>query len=88
VASWFGLELVKTPVEEKVFRFNYGLHSRSFRTIMPVISGFYKDQYNIRATYEYPMNSKNFEAYRAKRLEVSFFMYLNPRGRVRPYTED
>lgn len=88
VASWFGVELIKAPVEEKVFRVNYGLHSRSFRTVMPVVSAFYKDQFNLRATYEYPMNSKNFAAYRAKRMELSLFIYLNPVGKVKPYTED
>jgi hypothetical protein len=88
IAGWIGLELVKTPLVEKVFRINYGLHSRSLRTIMPMVSAFYNDQYNLRATYEYPMNSRNFEAYRAKRFEVSLFVYLNPARKIIPYIED
>jgi hypothetical protein len=88
IAGWLGFEFVKSPLETKLFRVNYGLHTRSLRTMIPMVSAFYNDQFNLRACYETPINSRNFEAYRAKRFEVSLFVFLNPAKKIVPYTED
>ena len=88
IAGWLGTEFVKSPLETKVFRVNYGLYTRSLRTLIPMVSAFYNDQYNMRACFEFPLNSRRFDAYRATRLELSLFVFLNPAKKVVPYTED
>ncbi|HMO34371.1 MAG TPA: type IX secretion system membrane protein PorP/SprF [Lacibacter sp.] len=88
VSAWAGLELNKLNPGEKNLTVNYALFTRSFRTVMPVVGVTYKKNYHLRATYEQPMNSKNFSAYTAKRLEAALIITLNPKGRLTPYTED
>jgi hypothetical protein len=89
VSAWAGVELHKNANKDyKKIKVNYGLHTRSFKTIMPLVSVLYNDKLNLRATYEYPMNSKNFVAYRAKRMEVALIYLLTPKSKVVPYTED
>jgi len=85
---WLGIELMNKPLQEKNLIFSYGLYTRSLATVMPVVEAAYKKNYVLRATYEYPMNSKQFEAYRARRLELALVVYLNPAGKVVPFTED
>jgi hypothetical protein len=88
VASWLGLELVSMPLQEKSLIFNYGVFTRNIKTVIPVIEADYKRKYILRATYEYPINSKDFDAYRIRMAELSLVVYLNPAGKVVPFTED
>jgi hypothetical protein len=85
---WLGLELKNMPLEDKDLIFSYGLYTRSIATVMPMVEANYKKKYTLRATYEYPMNSKRFDAYRARRLELAFVMFINPKGKITPFTED
>jgi type IX secretion system PorP/SprF family membrane protein len=87
-ASWLGLELVSMPLQEKNLILNYGIFTRNIKTILPVIEADYKRKYILRATYEYPINSESFGAYRIRIAELALVMYFNPRGKVVPFTED
>jgi hypothetical protein len=85
---FIGAELINRPLEDRNLVFGYGIYTRSIATILPLVEATYKKKYVIRATYEYPMNSKRFEAYRARRAELALIMYFNPRGKIVPFTED
>ncbi len=85
---WLGLELSSKPLDDRNLVLSYGFFTRSLNTIMPVVEATYKKNYVLRATYEQPINSVNFNAYRARRFELALVMYLNPRGKVVPFTED
>jgi type IX secretion system PorP/SprF family membrane protein len=88
VAFWTGLELIKRGTIDNAFNIDYGIHSRNFRTIMPMVSVTYNRSFNIRASYEMPVNSKTFQAYSAKRAEIALIIKLDMKGKVLPYTED
>jgi hypothetical protein len=85
---WLGIEMINKPLQERDLVLSYGLYTRSIATIMPLVELAYKKNYILRGTYEYPMNSRRFDAYRARRFELALVMYLNPRGKVVPFTED
>jgi hypothetical protein len=85
---WLGLELLNKPLEDRNLVLGYGIFSRSLNTVMPVVEATYKKKYVLRCTYEQPMNSAQFNAYRARRAEMSLIVYLNPRGKIVPFTED
>jgi len=85
---FLGVELMNKPLEDRNLILSYGLYTRSLATVMPLVEAAYKKKYILRATYEYPMNSKQFEAYRAKRAELALIMYFNPAGKIVPFTED
>ena len=85
---FLGLELMNKPLEDRNLILSYGIYTRSLAAVMPLVEAVYKKKYILRATYEYPMNSKRFEAYRAKRAELALVMYFNPKGKIIPFTED
>jgi hypothetical protein len=85
---FLGLELMNKPLDDRNLVISYGVYTRSIATVMPVVEAAYKKKYILRATYEYPMNSKQFEAYRAKRAELALVVFFNPRGKIVPFTED
>ena len=88
IAGWLGAELVNRPLIDKDLIFNYGVYTRALATFMPVVEAVYKNLYSLRATYEYPMNSKDFDAFRARSAELALRIFINPRGRIVPFTED
>jgi hypothetical protein len=53
-----------------------------------LVEAVYKNLYSLRATYEHPMNSSDFDAYRARSAELALRIFINPRGRIVPFTED
>lgn len=85
---FLGAELINKPLEDRNLILSYGIFTRSLATVMPLVEAAYKKKYILRATYEYPMNSEQFEAYRAQRAELSLIVYFNPRGKIVPFTED
>ncbi len=70
VAFWSGLDFVKVNPLKK-YNINFGMYTRSFRTIMPVINANLGHWGALRYSYEHPLNSKKFTAYTAKRHEVA-----------------
>lgn len=70
IAFWNGAEIHNIKPKKQVW-LNYGFYSRSFRTVMPYASVFFTKQVNLRASYELPINSAIFEAYRSRRAEVA-----------------
>ncbi len=76
VSFWTGVELYKTnPLTNN--NINFGLYTRSFRTVMPYLNINIGKVANLRYTYEHPFNSKKFNAYTAKRSEVALLLSLN-----------
>ncbi|MBU6157947.1 MAG: type IX secretion system membrane protein PorP/SprF [Bacteroidetes bacterium] len=88
ISGWLGAELINRPLIDKKMVYNYGIYTRALASIMPVVESVYKNLYSVRLTYEYPFNSKDFDAYRARSLEIAFRIFINPRGRIVPFTED
>lgn len=88
IAFWNGIELTRNYNIDKKYYFNYGLFTRNFRTVMPQVSIFYNRSYNLRLSYETPINSTKFSAYNAKRAELALIMILDMRGKLLPYIED
>lgn len=75
VSNWGGLELSKAVPSDKIY-INYGMYTRSFKTIMPYASFISRNGFNLRASYEFPFNSTRYDAYTAKRFEVSLHYTL------------
>ncbi len=78
---WAGVEFYKTnPLKNT--NLNFGLYTRSFRTVMPYLNLYLGKAVNLRATYEHPLNFKKYTAYTAKRAEIgmlfSFKRNTNP----------
>ena len=73
VTFYAGVELYKTQPKSDI-NFNFGLYSRSFRTVMPYINLSLGRIVNLRYTYEFPINSKKYNAYTAKRSEVALIL--------------
>jgi outer membrane protein OmpA-like peptidoglycan-associated protein len=71
VSNWGGLELSKAVPSDKPY-INYGMYTRSFKTIMPYASLISRNGFNLRASYEFPFNTTRYDAYTAKRFEISF----------------
>ncbi len=71
VSNWGGLELSKAVPSDKPY-INYGMYTRSFKTIMPYASLISRNGFNLRASYELPFNTTRYDAYTAKRFEISF----------------
>ncbi len=67
---WCGTEFYRTE-PKSFFNLNAGFYTRSFRTLMPVLNLNLGRIATIRATYEHPINTKKYNAYNAKRAEVS-----------------
>lgn len=73
VSFWTGVEFYKVNPATNI-NFNFGLYTRSFRTVMPYININLGKIANIRYTYEHPFNSKKYNAYTAKRNEVALIL--------------
>lgn len=73
ISFWSGVELYKTNPSTN-YNINFGLYTRSFRTIMPFLNINIGKIANIRYSYEHPFNSKKFSAYSAKRNEVALIL--------------
>ena len=71
VSNWGGLELSKAIPSDKLY-INYGMYTRSFKTIMPYASLISRNGFNLRVSYELPFNTTRYDAYTAKRFEISF----------------
>lgn len=69
VTNWSGVEW-KRHTDRKRFYADFGLYSRSFKTLMPYLSAYSPTGLNFRFSFEFPFNSKYFEAYTARRLEA------------------
>lgn len=81
VTFWSGVDFYKVnPV--KNINLNFGLYTRSFRTLMPCLNLNLGKIANVRYSYELPINSKKFNAYNAQRNEVALILtykrYTNP----------
>ena len=76
-ANWLGFELQRAAPKKYVY-FNYGLYSRSFKTIMPYLNVCLGNKFSIRGSYEFPivLNIAN-PLYSAKRAELSLQWVLN-----------
>ena len=71
VANWSGVEFVKTDMSDNKFTMNYGLYTRSFKTVMPYLSAFPGRGVNLRISYEIPIATQLYQTYTAKRFELS-----------------
>ncbi|MFT3909000.1 MAG: hypothetical protein QM737_06200 [Ferruginibacter sp.] len=74
VAFWSGVEFIKTNPKSS-YNLNFGLYTRSFRTVMPYLNANLGKLANIRYSYEFPLNSSKYTAYTAKRHEVALLLY-------------
>lgn len=70
VAFWAGVELIKTNPLKPV-NVNFGLYTRSFRTVMPYLNINLGKIANLRYSYEFPLNTSKYSAYSAKRHEAA-----------------
>ena len=75
IAFWSGVELYKMEPIKKI-NVNYGLYMRSFRTAMPYLNINMDKFVNLRYSYEFPLNSKKYNAYSAKRSELALILSL------------
>ncbi len=71
VANWSGVELMKTNLSPTKFSMDYGMYTRSFKTIMPYLSAHPGNGINLRLSYETPIASNVYQSYTAKRFELS-----------------
>ena len=71
VANWSGAEFVKTNISDDKFSMNYGLYTRSFKTVMPYLSLYPGRGINLRISYEFPIAFQLFQSYTAKRFELA-----------------
>ncbi len=70
---WAGLEFYKTEPLSR-YNLNFGLYTRSFRTVMPYANLSLGLIANLRFSYEFPINPERFNAYTAKRTEVALIL--------------
>ena len=74
VAFWAGVELIKTQPKTN-YNVNFGLYTRSFRTVMPYLNINLGKIINFRYSYEFPLNSAKYTAYTAKRHEAALILF-------------
>jgi hypothetical protein len=74
VSFWTGVEFIRTQPKTP-YNFNFGLYTRSFRTVMPYVNINLGKMVNVRYSYEFPLNSSKFTAYTAKRHEAALIFY-------------
>lgn len=74
VSFWSGVELIKTQTKSNI-NLNFGLYTRSFRTVMPYLNLNLGRFANLRYSYEFPLNSSKYTAYTAKRHEAALIFY-------------
>lgn len=79
VSNWGGLEMSKAIPSDKIY-INYGMYTRSFKTVMPYASFISRNGFNLRASYEFPFNNTKFDAYTAKRFEVTLHYTVGGTG--------
>jgi hypothetical protein len=72
-AFWTGVELYRTDPKGKINP-NFGFYTRNFKTMMPYLNLTCGTGINVRYSYEHPINSIKFQAYSAKRSEVSLII--------------
>lgn len=70
---WVGMEFYKTEPLSR-YNLNFGLYTRSFRTVMPYATVNLGLAANLRFSYEFPINPERFNAYSAKRTEVALIL--------------
>jgi hypothetical protein len=75
VSFWTGVEMYKTNPKSNI-NVNFGLYTRSFRTVMPYLNINLGHVANLRYTYEHPFNSNKYNAYSAQRNEVALILTL------------
>ncbi len=68
-----GMEFYKTEPLSR-YNLNFGLYTRSFRTVMPYANLSLGLIANLRFSYEFPINPERFNAYTAKRTEVALIL--------------
>jgi hypothetical protein len=73
VAFWVGAECYKIDPTSK-YNVNFGFYTRSFTTMMPVLRINLTNYIDFRYSYEFPINSKKFPAYSAKRNEIGLIL--------------
>jgi len=69
VAFYSGVELYKTHPRSN-YNLNFGLYTRSFKTVMPFVNINLGRMANLRYSYEFPFNSRIYAANNAKRSEL------------------
>jgi hypothetical protein len=73
VAFWSGMEFYKVNPGKKL-NLNFGFYTRSFRTLMPYLNLNIGNTATLRYSYEQPINSAKYNAYNAKRSEISLML--------------
>ena len=68
LSTWNGLELRQKQINKNL-SFDYGLYSRSFRTLMPMVTAHFGNVLDVRLSHEWPINSTAFSSYSAVRTE-------------------
>lgn len=72
-AFWAGVEFYKINPKSNI-NLNFGINTRSFRTIMPYLNLNINKYVDLRYSYEMPLNSNKFRAYSAKRNEIGLVL--------------
>lgn len=81
VTLYAGLELHDLKPKKK-FYMNYGLYTRSFKTLMPYLSMNLRPGLNVRMSYEWALNGGLFPAYTADRAEIGIsYSFVKKRNR-------
>ena len=70
---WAGVEFYKVNPKSNI-NLNFGINSRSFRTLMPYLNLNVGKYVDLRYSYEMPLNSNRFRAYSAKRNEIGLVL--------------
>ncbi|MBS4066029.1 MAG: hypothetical protein KGZ74_15825 [Chitinophagaceae bacterium] len=81
LSMWNGIEL-RQKFSDKKLRFDYAFYSRSFRTLMPMVTVHLGRTFDVRLSHEWPINSSSFTAYSAVRTEL-FLSYVIGRRLMR-----
>lgn len=90
VTNWSGVEF-KRSSDLNAFYADFGLYTRSFKTVMPYVSVNSPTGVNLRLSYEHPINTKITEAtssYTTKRIEFALHYTLfrdKKRKELSPY---
>lgn len=72
-AFYSGVELIKLD-PKSIYNLNFGLYSRSFKTLMPYLNANLGRVATVRLSHELPLNSDKFNAYSAKRTEIALLL--------------
>lgn len=73
VAFWVGAECYRVDPSAQ-YNLNFGFYTRSFTTLMPMLKFNMGNYVDLRYSYEFPINSKKYPAYTAKRNEISLIL--------------